>query len=687
MSTVEYGNESIELKEGAARVRDNPQNFLGSRGLDGAQHTLYEIAGNCTDEKLSGFGNELDVARYKDGYISFRDYGRGVPLGLNKNYGKYNYYLIYEELFAGGKYGKNQEVLRDINDRNAWDDFEFVKYPYLITIGMNGVGGAATQFTSESFEVISYRNGEASRMYYEKGTHVLDELEVYKTNEPDGTYIKWKPDPEVFDDAVISSSFISGLCETLSFVSTASVPGFTVRFYDEEKGTTTVYEGSTIADEVKKKTGVCFTNRVLKHVVDARGDVCVCEAECAIGKSGCKTQFYNNMIKIHGGSHSNGLNGALYQFFTDIGREHGIKIKESDYSGKLSFIVTTLANKMSIRGQTKDSLDDEYIMIAVFQCVYDALKLEYSKGTGWLTEIIEDVIEACRIRTAQEELIKNNREIERSIKRHKVSSKFISCLPYEKGHKSEVEYIIVEGDSAGGRAATARAKYQCILGIRGKSLNVHKASVDKLVANSEIRDIIMSLGCGIDLGIEGYESFDISKLKVGKIFFLADADIDGKHILMLLFLIFYKLFPELLYQGYVYIIDPPLYTINTKDGRAIYCMDDNEFKEKQEEIGYGNILSTDRFKGLGETSAEDLWNTTLDPEKRHIRQIKLARNDTELVDVIEVLFGKSTERRKRAILGELMEDFDGVMSEIESVSDAVSRMNLDDDLDVEEVLV
>lgn len=670
----EYGNDSIDVLEGAIRVRLNPQNFLGSRGLDGAKHTLIEIVGNATDERLAGFGDDLIVIFGADGSLAVRDFGRGVPLGWNTKKKQWNYFLIYEELFAGGKYSNNQDILRDINDRNAWSTFNFKDYPYLISIGMNGVGGACTQYTSEYFEVISYRDGEASRMYYEKGKHVLDELDVYKTDEPNGTFVKWKPDAEVFDDVNIPAKWVDALCKNLSVTS-----GFNVTFIDESKGTETLYEGKTIQEEMKSLCdGVVATNKFFHHTVDERGDVCICEAEVAMGNAGGQPKFFNNMVEIRGGSHSSGLNYALYEFFRRIGLESGVKIKEIDYTGRFSFLLTTLNNKMSLKGQTKDSLDDAYIQHTVATCVLNMLEFEKSKGTKWIMDIIEEVIYACQVRMAQEELIKNHREIEKNIKKMKVSDKFAESRSYRNGDVERTEIIIVEGDSAGGRAKTARDyEFQCIMPIRGKSLNVYKASIEKLIDNREIKDMIAAFGCGIDLGIDGYESFDIDNLKAANIYFLPDADIDGKHISMLLFLIVYKLFPELLYQGRVHVIDTPLYIINLKNGDPIFCMTQEEMEQKVAEVG-ANFASVDRFKGLGETDADTLWDTTLNPENRITRQIKLERGDTELVDVLELLFGKATDRRKRVILGSLVTDFDSVMEGRMTIEDFLEGLNLNE---------
>lgn len=676
-----YDDNSIRRKKGEDRVRDRPEALLGSNTLDGAKQTVLELVGNISDEKLAGFGDKMDMKLYPDGSVSLRDYGRGVPLGWNELEQEWNYFLVYEELYAGGKYEDNQEILHDIDARNAWGSFRLEDYPYMITIGLNGLGAAASQYTSEFFEVISYKRGKASRMLYKKGRHILDELEVTDTDEPDGTFIHWKPDIEVFMDVDIPAKWLNNLCKDLSYTAKLNTTF-------DNKGKLYEYKATSAEEIMKENVGAFAKAEKFTHSEDKRGDICVCKAEVYIGPNGMGVKFLQNLVEVRGGVHSSALNTALYLFFAEISSEVGYKLRESDYGGMFSVIAQTLTNKMSVRGQTKDYLDDSYIEDCLQSCIYDLLKTEYQKGTDWLLEIIESAKINAQNRIAVAELSKNLREVEKSTKKYKPSRKFVSCEEYDEGNAEKVEYFIIEGDSAGMRVKTARnSSYQCYLAIRGKSLNVYKAPIDKLLANNEIKDMIASLGCGVDLGIEGYESFDINKLKVGNVYFLADADIDGRHIDMLLFLIFYRLFPELLYEGRVYLVYTPLYVINTKSNEAIYCMDEEELTQKKEEVGEYNIAKVDRFKGLGETDAEALWETTLDPERRRVKQLKIDRNDVSLYDTLEVLFGKSTERRKRAILGSMMDDFDAVIDNMKSLSEYIEGLGLNTDLDVVDVEV
>lgn len=677
----DYGNESISQLRGADRLRLRPEALLGSKGIDGAQHTVHEIVGNATDERLAGFGDKIEIGYHEDGSISVRDYGRGVPLGWNEKEQNWNYFLIFEELYAGGKYSKNMDVLREI-DANGWKNFRLEDYPYLITIGLNGLGAASTQYTSEFFTVISYRDGKASRMDFKKGVHCYDQLKVSATKEPNGTFIHWKPDREVFTDVDIPVKWFEKLCQSLAYIS-----GFEVIF--NNRGVQEVFHASTIGEVLKSSVGASATVHDFHHIVDGEGDICICDADIAVGPKGKGSEYFHNRVEVTGGSHALGYASALSDFFVFISGKEGIKIRESDYSGKFSCIISTLANKSSLRNQTKDSIDDIWIMQFLRTTIYNMLRREEERGAPWIMEIIESVITDAKNRIAVAEMSKNLKEVQQATKRHKVSQKFVTCRSYEEGKAAETEFLIVEGDSAGGQVVISRdSRFQCMLPIRGKSLNVYKANIAQLVGNREIRDIISILGCGVDLGIDDFESFNLKKLKVGKVIFCADADSDGRHINILLFLIFIKLFPELLYNGNVYMAETPLYIINKTDGTTEYCMDNADLDKKRKEIGEANIASIDRFKGLGEVDKEILWDSTLNPATRRLRQIKIDRGDTDMYETLEILFGKSTFQRKKVILGGMLgTDFDETLDEMTSVSEYIDGLGLNEGLEVEEIEV
>lgn len=676
-----YDNNSISQLKGEDRVRKRPEALLGSRGIDGAIHTIQEIIGNSTDEKLSGYGDKLDICYYEDGSISVRDYGRGVPLGWNEKEKNWNYLLIYSELYAGGKYGDNQKLLKGIEESDAWSTFKIMDHPYLISIGLNGLGGACTQYTSEFFNVTSYRDGKASTMRFKKGVAVMDELEVTDTDEPNGTYIHWKPDDEVFTSTDIPAKWFETTCKALSFVS-----GFTVNL--TINGKLKVFEQSSISEEMEKQQGVCAYTNAFKHIVDSTGDICICDLKVAIGPSGLSQDYYHNMVSVRGGAHAQGVYSAYSYFFREVSNDKGIRLTERDYAGKFSVIVSTLANKASLRNQTKDSIDDAWIAEFIADTMFQMMYKEYNKGTPWIMGIVDEVVRNAENRIALAEMAKSYKEVQKATTKHKASNKFVTCRSYEDGkNPSATEFLIVEGDSAGGKVVQSRdASYQCLLKLMGKSLNVFKAPLQKLIANKEILDMISILGCGVDLGIDEFETFDINKLKVGKVIFCTDGDLDGYHIRVLLFIIFYKLFPQLLYNGNVYVAETPLYVINTKSDESIYCMTQTELEEQRAKIGEFNIRSIDRFKGLGECDKKTLWETTLNPESRTLRQIKIDPDDTDVFEALEVLFGKSTESRKRAILGSMLgTDFDATVESIDDLIEYIDGLDLNGGLDVEEV--
>lgn len=666
-----YDDNSIGQLKGADRIRFRPEALLGSKGIDGARHTIYEIVGNASDEQMSGFGTSIDISLYGDGSISVRDYGRGVPLGWNESVGAWNYYLIYEELYAGGKYGDSQEVLRDIEARDDWANFDMKDYPYLITVGLNGLGAAATQCTSEYCTVSSFRDGIKRTMKYKDGVHILDELIVEDTDEPNGTFVHWKPDARVFTDVNITSKWLEKFCRNLSYTA-----DFDVTFND--KGKIHKYPRTSMLDEMKQSVGNAVITSNFHHEVDKDGDVCICFADVVIGEGGRGNEYFHNKVEIRGGVHADAINTALLYFFEDRGNERGVRVRNADYSGKVSFIVSTLSNKVSYRGQTKDSLDDDYVRRCITRAIIDKLDLEWKKGTDWLADIVDEVIQNAQNRIAVAELSKNIREVEKAVKTAKVSEKFKSCKAYDDKKWDQVEVYIVEGDSAGGSAKKGRdSRFQAIMPIRGKSLNVFKASVNDIISNKEIRDIAAILGCGVDMGVDGVESFNRDKLRVGKVIFCSDADIDGKHIRMLLFLIFYKLFPELLYEGIVYVAETPLYTIVNKQGESVFCIDEEDLAKKRAEVGEFNIKEITRFKGLGEANPDQLWDTTMNPETRRLTQLKIDRNDTNVYDTLEAFFGKNTDRRKKAILGSMMGDeFDSTMENIEEMIEYINGLDL-----------
>ena len=677
-----YDDSSISALKGAERVRKRPEALLGSKGIEGALHGIVEIMGNALDEVSSGYGDRIDVQVYTDGSISIRDYGRGVPLGWNEKEQAWNWHLIYEETYAGGKYGDAQKELRAITD---WSKFDYRAINYLFSVGLNGLGAAATQCSSEYFIVRSYRDGVMREMDYKEGNACLDELIEEKTSEPNGTFAKWKPDAQVFTDVNIPDDWVKRFCKQTSYVAEVEVHYINNRTKED-----IVFPKSNILDSLVGDGEGIYDER-FTHDVDASGDVCLCVSRVAIAPrvGNTKDRYFNNMIPVKGGVHSDAVNTAMKEFFTARGKEQDIKVNLSDYSNLLSVVISTMANKVSYRGQTKDSLDDWYIYTCIKQNLTTQLDIEWKKQSPWIQEVVEKCLAQAQKRKEIEALSKTIKVAEKATKARELPSKFTSCINYSKrgSTKGEVELWICEGDSAKGSIEKARdATYQCLFPIRGKSRNVFKSTVEQILDNEEIKGIISILGCGVDIGDE--ESFNIDNLRCDKIVFASDADVDGFHIRMLLFLIFYRLFPQLLYDGKVYIAETPRYMMTDINGDVHYCRDDHQRDLLIEKHGEDFFKKTDRFKGLGSVNASILRETTVQKGSRNLVQIKVDPDDMDIYDTIEVLFGRDTNRRKQAIMGALMEEgtesFDEVMSRMGELV-ANFAFEEDDEMEIVEV--
>lgn len=661
---MSYNNEEISALKGEERVRRRPSSVLGSNGLDGAKHCVKEIIGNSLDEASSGFGDKLEVCLWEDGGISVRDFGRGIPMGYNSNEKEWNWKLIFEELYAGGKYKNHQDILKKVKN---WNTFDYTSIPYLFSVGLNGLGSAAVQYTSEYMTVISFRDGVASEMRFESGKHIWEELKVYETEEPDGTFVHWKSDSrhhdwgQVFTDVNIDSKWLAKLCKQVSISAEIAV-----KFTDKQTGKVLEFEKNSIKrvleDEVG--SGVSYKELLYHEENKETGDIEVCLSKVAIGKQGGGFGFFHNNIEINGGVHYEGLTLALAMFIRDLGLDK--LVKQQDYLYKFSIVVSSYSNVVSYRNQTKDSLDNEYVKEGITRTIRTILSEAWTNKEKWVVDAIKEAQEEAEIRKQLEEQKKKIKDAVKATKTKVKPDKFVSCMSYEKGRSHEVELFLLEGDSASSSFKMARdSQYQCFLPLRGKGLNLYKASIDKIFKNEEVLSIMNVLGCGVDLDIENEQLFNINNLKVGKIIILSDADLDGLHIRILIFLLIYKLFPQLLYDGRVYVAHTPRYQVWLKDGSVTFCYDDESFNNMRKE---GIVLKSNRFKGLGQVNSDVLRETTVAPEGRRLQSLKIEPGDTELQDTLEVLFGKSTDRRKVASLRKMLGgDFD-------SFEDAINKL-------------
>lgn len=729
----QYNDSSIDQLVGAERIRRRPASMLGDNGLDGARHGFTEIYGNALDEASSGFGNQLDVVYYENGAMSIRDYGRGVPLGWNEDKNNYNWHIIYNELYGGGKYDNGQWYLRSLDTWSDWKDtdvellksiqsnygvdlseipedgvertiedlrvkhengkfylkvnnaswgmatWEFLnkRLNYLASVGLNGLGAASTQYTSEFFTVKSYRNGVCTEMNFRRGIPVINDEEVnvftqnvnmkelepktYDTDEPDGTFIYWKPDSEVFTNVDIGSDWLFETCKDI-----AHVAGIKLNFEDKVSGKTEVIEAGNLQTLLSSKYNnilqiddnteepIVFETNKFSHGnirVEGKPYVWVCKADITIGivSKECDNYCYHNSVKMKSGAQYDGIYYALSQFFSEISSAKGVKITEDDYKEYFGVCVSSYSNYASFRNQTKDAVQDVFISDLVRDAIYEKLKMEYGKGNKALMGVIDSVIESANTRIAEKALRKIANEAKK-VTRLKEPEKFVTCKAYEKKQYDVTELWITEGDSAKGSVKSARDKdFQAIFPIRGKGLNVLKASIDKILANVEIKNLFALLGTGFDINLKDHNPFDITKLKFDKIIFATDADEDGYQIRVLLFLIFYKLAPKLLQEGHVYIAETPRFEVIMTDGTAEYALDDRG-RDEILSVNAGRVKKVNRFKGLGEVDADVLRKTTVAPESRNLIRLSCDfQNETER-EFIDALFGADKFKQRKAIL-------------------------------------
>jgi DNA gyrase subunit B len=707
-----YDDSSIDQLKGAVRIRKRPASMLGSSGLAGARHGFTEIYGNALDEKSAGFGDRLDVKYYKDGSVSIRDYGRGVPLGWNdkdtvKNW---NWHVIYNELYGGGKYETNQEQLMKITD---WSNFDPTAYNYLFSVGLNGLGAASTQYTSEYFEVKSYRNGKCTSRSFERGIPLVDGKpvdmfaitqaqieaipeEICDTDEPNGTFIHWKPDDTVFDDVNIGSDWLLETCKDV-----AGVAGVELHFEDENTEKSIVIPSGTLKDIVIEHAG----NHLLtdennepvilessnqghgKTKVEGKDFVWVCTCDIAFGftKSEIEHSCYHNSVHMLSGVQYEAVQDAISAFMVEKGRANGVKIDKKDYQDAMMVAVSTYSNYASFRNQTKDAVDDRFIYGLVKDTLLNKLQIEYGKGNEALTSMVKRVLDEAVNRIQAEEL----RDIAKKaakVKKEKAPDKFVSCDAYEAKRYSEVELWITEGDSAAGAVKNARnSAFQAIFPIRGKGLNVAKAGIKKVLANKEIREIFSILGTGFDLNIRGEKFFNMDDLKVGKIIIATDADEDGYQIRVLLFLTFYMLAPQLILNNKVFIAETPRFGLDLVDGTRVYARNDEARDELIAKYG-ARITKIGRYKGLGEVNKEILRETTVHPDTRTLIPVDCdLQNQTER-DLIDALFGADKYHQRKSIISTVLgADVTDMLDDNALLIGEIDESDIDDGVEYETI--
>ena len=623
-----YDADSIAVLEGLEAVRKRPGMYIGSVSTKGLNHLIYEIVDNAVDEHLAGYCSEIHVTLEKDGSATVEDNGRGVPVGMHQK-GVSAARLVYTTLHAGGKF-----------DDSA----------YKTSGGLHGVGSSVVNALSTHMDVWISREGAIHHDAYERGIPTI-ELEngllpvVGKTRKT-GTKVNFLPDNTIFEKTKFRAEEVKSRMHETAYLN----PNLTIVFDDKRPGSEEHVEYHEpdgiigfIRDLNKKK-------EVLHDPIYFKGEADGIEVEAVIQYVNEFHEnvlgFCNNIYNSEGGTHLTGFKTTFTTVMNQYARELGIlKEKDANFTGAdirngMTAIVSIKHPDPRFEGQTKTKLDNPDAAKATGKVTGDEIVLYFDRNLETLKTVLSSAEKAAKIRKTEEKAKTN------LLTKQKYSfdsnGKLANC---ESRDPKKCEIFIVEGDSAGGSAKTARNRnYQAILPIRGKILNVEKASIDKVLANAEIKTMINAFGCGFS---EGYgNDFDITKLRYDKIIIMADADVDGAHISTLLLTLFYRFMPELIYEGHVYIAMPPLYKAMPKKGEEEYLYDDAALERYRKTHEGGFTLQ--RYKGLGEMDAEQLWETTLDPETRLLKLVEI--EDARMASsVTEMLMGTEVPPRRAFI--------------------------------------
>ncbi|MBP7059056.1 MAG: DNA gyrase subunit B [Lachnospiraceae bacterium] len=620
-----YDENSISVLEGLEAVRKRPGMYIGSTSRKGLNHLIYEIVDNAVDEHLAGECDTIIVTLLADGSCTVKDNGRGVPVGTNK-FGIPAERVVFTTLHAGGKF----------------DDTA-----YKTSGGLHGVGSSVVNALSTHMDVRISRDGKTYHDYFERGIAALDLVDgglpvICKTKER-GTEINFLPDPEIFEKTVFKEDEIKSRLHETAYLN----PDLKIIYRDKrakEPEEIIFHEPEGITGFVRDING---NSEVVSPVIYYKGISDGIEIEVAFQYINEFHEnilgFCNNIYNAEGGTHLTGFKTTFTTVMNNYAREIGVlKDKDPNFTGAdlrngMTAVVSIKHPDPRFEGQTKTKLDNPDAAKACGKVTNDEIQLYFDRNVDVLKSVLSCAEKAARIRKT-EERAKTNLLIKQKFS-FDSNGKLANC---ESRDAKKCEVFIVEGDSAGGSAKTARNRmYQAILPIRGKILNVEKASIDKILKNAEIKTMINAFGCGFS---EGYgNDFDITKLRYDKIVIMTDADVDGAHISTLLLTLFYRFMPELIYEGHVYIAMPPLYKVMPKKGEGEYLYDDAAL-EKYRRTHKGDF-TLQRYKGLGEMDAVQLWETTLNPDSRVMKQIGI-EDGRMASDVTEMLMGNDVGPRK-----------------------------------------
>lgn len=623
----EYGADEIQILEGLEAVRKRPGMYIGSTSSRGLHHLVYEIVDNSVDEALAGFCDTITITLNKDNSVTVVDNGRGIPVGINHKAGLPAVEVVFTVLHAGGKFGGGG---------------------YKVSGGLHGVGASVVNALSNWLEVEIFSEGKIYKQRYEKGK-VTEKLAVIGDCEKErtGTKVTFMPDDTIFEETIFDYSILKQRFREMAFLTA----GLKITLRDEREEEivekTFHYEGGI-------REFVTYLNRskeaLYENVIYCEGMVNNVQVEVAMQHNDSYNEttygFVNNITTPEGGTHIVGFRNALTKTFNDYARKNKLlKDNEQNLSGEdiregLTAIISVKIEEPQFEGQTKQKLGNSEARGAVDSIVSRQLEIYLEQNPAVAKMTVEKSVLAQRAREAA----RKARELTRrksALDGMSLPGKLADC---SDKNPENCEIYIVEGDSAGGSAKTARNRNtQAILPLRGKILNVEKARLDRIYGNAEIKAMITAFGTGI------HEDFDISKLRYHKIIIMTDADVDGAHISTLLLTFLYRFMPELIKQGYVYLAQPPLYKLE-KNKKIWYAYSDEELDSILKEVGRDNNNKIQRYKGLGEMDADQLWDTTMDPEHRILLRVTMDEESTSELDLtFTTLMGDKVEPRREFI--------------------------------------
>ena len=621
----EYGADQIQILEGLEAVRKRPGMYIGSTSSKGLHHLVYEIVDNAVDEALAGFCDTVKVYINEDNSITVRDNGRGIPVGINKKKGIPAVEVVFTILHAGGKFGGGG---------------------YKVSGGLHGVGASVVNALSTWLEVDIFHEGKIYRQRYERGK-VMYPLKIVGDTDKRGTEVRFLPDPTIFEETVFDFSVLKQRLREMAFLTKGLKIVLKDKRPEENVALTFHYEGGIreYVEYLNKSKEVLYPQVI--YCEGKKGDVVV---EVALQHNDSYNEgvysFVNNITTPEGGTHLAGFRSALTKTFNDYARKNKLlKDSEQNLTGDdiregLVAIVSIKIPEPQFEGQTKQKLGNSEARGAVDSVVSEQLTYFLEQNPNVAKIICEKAVLAQRAREAA----RKARDLTRrksALDGMSLPGKLADCSDKDP---QNCEIYIVEGDSAGGSAKTARSRAtQAILPLRGKILNVEKSLLDKILVNNEIRAMITAFGTGI------HEDFDITKLRYNKIIIMTDADVDGAHIATLLLTFLYRFMPDLIKEGHVYLAQPPLYKVE-KNKKVWYAYSDEELNKILTDIGRDGNNKIQRYKGLGEMDASQLWETTMDPEKRILLRVNMDDDAASELDMtFDTLMGDRVEPRREFI--------------------------------------